>query len=136
MMISTLEPQVSSQGIARAIEQIAAERHSQYLAGVRRQRLESCIKTIDGMVEDLELQNLSGCKVVSNTWQSRLDRLVSSLPIEPPAHLKASGSTVHLMDALFTIQGTLLRLKASKSPEMDQADAIIEEEMTYPLSRP
>jgi hypothetical protein len=135
MIISILEPQVSSQGIARAIEQIAAERQSQQLARVRQNRLESCIKAIDGMLEDLELQNLSGCKVVSDTWQPRLDRLVSSLPVEPPARLKASGSTVHLMDALFTIQGALLRIKASRSPEMDQADAIIEEEMTFPLPR-
>jgi len=125
---------VARQGIANAIEQIARERETYFISQLGRLRLETSIRTIDGLLEDLELKNLSGCKTVPDSWQPKLDRLLSALPVEPPSPLKATGSTVRLMDELFQLQGMLLRMKASRSAEMERADAAIEEELAAQLS--
>ncbi|HEV2952772.1 MAG TPA: hypothetical protein VG015_01625 [Candidatus Dormibacteraeota bacterium] len=117
-------------GFTGALEEMAWAEERRYLASLARVRVEGCIRTIDQLIEELELMNLSNSKKVPTEWQPKLDNLVPVLPFDYSEQLHAGVSTVRLMDQLFTIQGHLLDLKIGRSQEMAVADAAIEEEMT------
>lgn len=122
-------PQATS-GFTGALEEMAWEEERRYLATLARLRVENGIKKIDQLIEELELMNLANSKKVPAEWQPKLDELMPQLPFKCAEALQTGVSTVRLMDQLFTIQGQLLCMKTNRSPEMAQADAAIDEELT------
>jgi hypothetical protein len=88
-------------------------RHARGL--VERWRVTGPIRTIDGMLEDLEQMNLRSARRVPLVWDSQLALLMANLPFEVSqelrGELRAGISPNRLMDALYVAQDQLLDLK-------------------------
>lgn len=83
----------------------------------RRQRYDRAIRTLDLLIEDVEQLNLAARSRVPMSWQPRLARLASELPVECADRLRAGISPQRLLDSVYDIQQEVFWAKRGVTPE-------------------
>jgi hypothetical protein len=92
----------------------------------QRRLAELPVRTIDALLAELEELHLAGRKRVPETFDTRLERLNTTLPEDCRSQLRSRITIVHLMDRLYAIQDCLLSRRSGRSeregPSGDPAD--------------
>lgn len=74
----------------------------------RREENEEMLRSLQALVEEVELRNLSTDRQVPDEMWRRLECLAERVPVDPPRDLWRAHMTPRLHDALLRWQGTLL----------------------------
>lgn len=74
----------------------------------RREESEAVLQSLQALVEEAELRNLSSDRQVPDEMWRRLERLAERVPVDPPRDLWRAQMTPRLHDALLRWQGSLL----------------------------
>jgi hypothetical protein len=94
----------------------------------RRSRLETPIRVIDAMLDELEMMNLVRRRRVPLAWEPRLQLLLLSVPEHCRRELRSNISPNRLMDMLYEMQDELLTLKLPVRASLRELDAILDAE--------
>jgi hypothetical protein len=99
-----------------AVEDMAREAAKARRRTEERERMSGLIRSIDAMVEELELLNLHDVTVVPESWRGRLALLFATLPLDyqPRLHPYPWAPT-EVLDTLFDLQGELFELRSAGS---------------------
>lgn len=74
----------------------------------RREENDAILESLQALVEEVELRNLSSDRQVTDEMWHRLERLAERVPVDPPRDIWRASMTPRLHDALLRWQGTLL----------------------------
>jgi hypothetical protein len=97
-------------GIASTDPEIESARQEQRRPEGDAAAVQLPIALIDSLLSELEVLNLVGCRRVPESLQPSLRWLFGNCPVQCPP-LSTGSSPVHLMDALFDLQESLLALQ-------------------------
>ena len=103
----------------RAIRQADAERQRRVSAELRRRRP---VAQVDQILQELEETHLRGGVKVPGAMIPRIERLLSTLPVECRREFPLRTTITRVMDNLYAIQDDLLTLKDERRARLRQAD--------------
>jgi hypothetical protein len=87
-----------------------------------RRRADRPMRSIDALLAELEELHLTGRKRVPETFDTRLEGLIATLPRDCRTELRSRITIVHLMDQLYAIQDCLLSRRAGGRREPRAGD--------------
>ena len=102
-------------GFERAAEQFEAASRLRMMQAAPRQRLNHAIMLVDSMLGLLEYFNMTGTTPALESLESGISALRRVTPVRCEIHLAAAGSPAKLMDELFTVQKSLLAMRAGSA---------------------